>query len=133
MEVPAEEGWGGRETGALYFRVLWGFALAGDPVEEGIDVELVVSDRCVYCVCYRLDLGKVTDCETLAGRTTDDVVSRVFICVGGLLAACFNNFPYCVYAEAHVWVDLLTFAVDNRLGEIVWVNAAREELGGVVV
>lgn len=131
MEITAEECRDSCETLALDFRVVWSFGL--DPVEEGVDVELVVGDCRIDCVCHSSDFGEVADCETLSGRTADEVVGGVFVCVSGLLAACFDDFENCVYADALVGVNLLTFAVYDGLGKVVRIDAARKELGRVVV
>jgi len=133
LEISAEESRCGCETGALDFRVGWGFPFASDPVKEGVDVELVVSDCGIHFVCCGGNLGKVADCQTFTGRPSDEVVRGVFVGVGGLLAACFDDFEDGVYAEAGVGVNFCALAVDDGLGEVVGIYATGEELGGVVV
>lgn len=131
LEISAEEGRSARETFALKFRVVWSFTL--DPVQEGVHMKLVVADCRVDCNIDRSDFRKVANGETFARGAADDVVGGMFIGVGSLLATCFNEFEDGVHAEAAVGVDLLAFAVDDRLGEVIWVDTTREELGIVVV
>ena len=113
LEVAAEEGWRGREAMALDFRIGRSFAI--DPVKKGIDVEFVVGNCSVDFRGYSVDLRKVTDGQTLARRTTNNVICRVFIGVGSLLATGLNKFKDRVYTEATMRVYFLTCAVDSFL------------------
>ena len=113
MEISAEEGWRSREAIALDFRIGRGFAI--NPVKKGTDVEFVVGNCRIDFSGYSVDLRKVTDCQTLARRATNNIIRRVFIGVGRLLATGLNNFKDRVYTEATMGVYFLTFAVDNLL------------------
>ena len=113
MEVTAEERWRGREAIALDFRVGRGFAI--DPVKKGTDVEFVVGNCRVDFGGYSVDLRKVTNGQTLTRRATNNVICRVFIGVGRLLATGLDNFKDRVYTKATMGIYLLTFAIDNFL------------------
>lgn len=113
LEVAAEEGWRGREAMALDFRIGRGFAI--NPVKKGTDVEFVVGNCRVDFSGYSVDLRKVTDGQTLSRRTTNNVICRVFIGVGSLLATGLDKFKDRVYTEATMGVYFLTYAFDNFL------------------
>ena len=114
LEVAAEEGWRCRETFALDFRIGRDFTI--NPVKKGPDVEFVVGNCRVDFSGYSVDLRKVTDSQTLTGRTTNDVISRVFVRIGSLLATGLDKFKDRVYTEATMGVYFLTNAIDNFLG-----------------
>ena len=113
LEVAAEEGWCFREAIALDFRIGRGFAI--NPVKKGTDVEFVVGNCRVDFSGYSIDLREVTDGQTLTRRTTNDVISRVFVRIGSLLATGLDKFKDRVYTEATMGVYFLTNAIDNFL------------------
>ena len=113
MEVAAEEGWRVREAMALDFRI--GRGLTIDPVKKGINVKSVIGNCRIDFSGYSVDLGKVTDSQTLTRRPTNDVICRVFIGVCSLLATGLDNFKDRVYTEAAMGVYFLTFAIDDFL------------------
>ena len=113
LEVAAEEGWRGLKTTPLDFRI--GRGLAIDPVKKGINVKFVIGNCRIDFSGYGVDLGKVTDSQTLTRRPTNDVICRVFIGVCCLLATSLDNFKDRVYTEATMGVYFLTFAIDEFL------------------
>ena len=95
------------------FRIGRGFAI--NPVKEGTDVEFVVSNCRVDFSGYSVDLREVTDGQTLTGRTTNNVIRRMFVRIGCLLATGLDKFKDRVYTEATMGVYFLTNAIDDFL------------------
>jgi len=131
LEVPTKECWSGGETRSLDFGMFWRFAI--NPLQEGIDVKLIICNGGIDGVGNGSNFGEVAYCEAFAGRTTDKIISWMFVGICGLPPTGFHNFPDSIDTETLMRVDLLAFPIDYGLGKIVRVDASREELGGVVI
>jgi len=94
---------------------------------------LIVGDRSVDGVFDSCNLREVAYSETFARGAANNVVSWVFVGIGRLLSAGFDDFKDGVDTKSLMRVDWLTFPVSNGLGKVVGVNAPREKLGAIVV
>lgn len=96
-------------------------------------MELIIRDSGIDSVGNGGNFRKVAYCEALSRRTTDKIVSWMFVGICGLLPAGLHKFPDGINPEALMRVNLLAFAIDNGLGKIFRVDTTGEELGGVVI
>lgn len=131
LEIAAEKSRRLRETRRLDFGVCRGLPV--NPLQESVDMKLIVSDGGFDGVGDGGNFGEIAYGQTFARRTSDDVVCWMFVCIGSLKTFGFNDFPNRIDSETLMWINLLAFPLNDGLGEIIRVDATREQLGRVVV
>ena len=111
LEVAAEEGGGFAGEGTFGVGRVDTF----DPVEEGGHMQLVVFDHCINGVGYAGDFGKVAKGKTFAAGTTNQVVCRVLVCVGGGQTSHTGNLEDGVDSQTRMRIDVGADAIDELL------------------
>ena len=78
-------------------------------------MQLVIFDHCINGVGYAGDFGEVAEGKTLAARTTNQVVCRVLVGIGGGKTGSMGNFEDRVDSQTRMRIDVGADTIDELL------------------